>query len=223
MRTVAALSLLAFLGNAGLTYAQTATETPAENAAPTDDAAEENADERPIRAIDPNTLIATDEEKAAAAKAKADAERAAMIAELDKQLLGSWGRISSRGAAGISDANIITGANQCLRARRISAPEYAEDADKVLPEETQRRGNIVFYRTKKGLQRLDTALRRVFLISSIEQRPKIDNQPPVWKLGTTKGSVLLGFGTVRRKGRRFPVMIEQNAVYVRCTAPKADG
>ena len=171
---------------------------------------------------DENALLLSDAEKQAQAKARLEAARKAMIAELDPLILGSWGLISGRGAAGISDNSILAGVGQCRRTKTVNNPEYASDAAKVLPEEIERRGNIVFYKTEKGLQRLDVALRNVFLISTIEKDPTGKN-PNVWKLGTPKGNILAGFGTIRRKGRRFPVFIEQNAVYVRCTKPKTDG
>ena len=153
---------------------------------------------------------------ASAANAE-EATSAEIPEQLTARLLGSWGLISSGGIV-VTDATLRRAVRSCRSRRTIPSADFTEGAAETLPEEEQRSGNLAYYVTDKGLQRIDLALRKVHLITGFEE-VKSRKGNIVWKLSSTKGSVLAGFGVLRRQNIKAEILIEANAIYLRCSQP----
>ena len=154
----------------------------------------------------------------ALAHAQTTEDDAAQQQELDAAILGSWGFINNRGL--VADEQLISAARACRRTKKIVRVEFQAGAEETLPPENERNGNIVYYRTDKGLQRLDTALRKVAIVTSFSRNKTSDGRT-IWILKSPTGQLRTTFGRLRKRGRTSAVMIEENGIYLRCAQPKS--
>lgn len=150
-----------------------------------------------------------------AAFSKEDTKQAEIIKELDGLLLGPWSKLA-RGN-NLKREHFVAAIKQCRSTRRLVKVDYQSGAKKELPAEILRRGNIVYYRTDSGLQRLDMALRQVVFVKTIS-RERLSSGTKVWTLGSPNGSLKLGFASNNKIkiGTKIPLMIEHNSIYLRC-------
>ncbi|NKB52729.1 MAG: hypothetical protein GKR97_10960 [Rhizobiaceae bacterium] len=88
---------------------------------------------------------------------------------LDAQLLGAWTRVSSVNK-GLSDVMIRVAAVRCLQQLTLKPLRFETSAAQELPDIDALFGDLVYYRTEKGLQRLDINSGQIRLISDLTTR-----------------------------------------------------
>jgi len=147
-------------------------------------------------------------------------EQTIIIEELDGLLLGVWAKLATNN--NLTREHFVAAAKHCRSTRRLVKVDYQTGAKEELPAQNMRRGNVVYYRTELGLQRLDMALRQVAFIKAVS-RQQLKSGAKIWTLTSPKGSLKIGFASNRniQPGARIPILIEHNSVYLRCPKLKS--
>ena len=137
------------------------------------------------------------------------------------RLVGSWAHITNNRRRGLTVENLITARRACSTVRALPNVRFHANALRQLPARDKRTGNIVFYRTSEGLQRLDTSLRQVVLITTATQVERSDTRK-IWIIKTVSGQAPIEFATLKRGGRSANILIEGKGLYLECQNSRAN-
>lgn len=134
--------------------------------------------------------------------------------QLDARLLGAWTRVSSVSKT-LTKAAVQSAAERCRRQLQLKPLQFETSAARTLPDIEALFGDIVYYRTEKGLQRLDINSGQIRLASDISAR-KLKNSQIVWTLTGQNMRLRLRFSKPLDNLPRARFMIEESSFYLRC-------
>lgn len=155
----------------------------------------------------------TEEEQAAAeAKKLADA--------LDILLLGAWTRVASVTDSLTSPA-IQEAAKRCYEQLTLKPLKFETNAAQQLPDIDGLFGDVVYYRTDKGLQRLDIKSGQIRLISELEVK-QLNNSQQVWTLTGQNLRYRVRFSKPLEQAPKARFMIEESGFFLLCPSNKED-
>ena len=136
--------------------------------------------------------------------------------ELDKSLLGPWVLISTVDAKP-GMAEIETAAPRCVERPQIKKLAIEPGATRKLPAKNELFGDLVYFRTAKGLQRFHIPSGEITLIREVRKNLLSGNRT-VWALRGRAVRLRIRF-SVPRKNIRAEFMIEEGGFYLRCRRP----
>ena len=163
---------------------------------------------------DPNAAKPLTEEEKATAEAKTLADA------LDVLLLGAWTRVASV-TDGLTSSAIQEAAKRCFQQLTLKPLRFETSAAQQLPDIDGLFGDVVYYRTDKGLQRLDIKTGQIRLLSELAVK-QLNNSQQVW---TLKGQNLLlrvRFSKPLEKAPKARFMIEETGFFLLCPSNKED-
>lgn len=153
-------------------------------------------------------------------KEKAEQEAKKLSDSLDAQLLGAWTRVAS-----VTDSLTATAlqaaAKQCYKQLTLKPLKFETSAAEQLPDIDALFGDIVYYRTDKGLQRLDIQSGLIRLISGIAVK-QITNSQQVWTLTGDALRLRVRFSNPLTQAPKARFMIEETGFYLLCPTNKDD-
>ncbi|MEP0943366.1 MAG: hypothetical protein ABJH63_04865 [Rhizobiaceae bacterium] len=149
------------------------------------------------------------------------AEDAKKLADnLDGQLLGAWTRVSSV-TENLSAPAIQAAAKRCFQQLTLKPLKFQTGAAEQLPDIDALFGDIVYYRTEKGLQRLDITNGLIRLVSEIAVN-QLKNSQLVWRLTGERLRLRIRFSKPLPQAPKARFMIEETGFYLRCPLNKKD-
>ena len=143
-----------------------------------------------------------------------------LSAELDGQLLGAWVRVASVSDK-LSDAAVRNAARRCIEPLKLKPLRFETTAAQKLPDIDGLFGDLVYYRTEKGLQRLDIKLGHIRYIQQIELL-NVDQTKKVWRLLGRNLVIRIRFAKRLPKLPKARFMLEESGFYLRCPSDKDD-
>ncbi len=132
-----------------------------------------------------------------------------------ERLIGPWSIISSDYTLATTPAMLEKALAGCKSPQTFANIKVQAGADTSEPKKTDIRGNLLYYKTEKGLQRLDIEQKEVVLISQIRQR-EIKPGQTLYQLSSKGGSITLLLTRIGNDNGNMPVLIEEKALYLRC-------
>jgi hypothetical protein len=175
--------------------------------------------------IDPRYLLRRNPAPADATKPQTPEEKAAQEAQkladaLDAKLLGAWTRVATI-KDGITTPKVKEAAKRCLQQLKLKPLKFETKAARQLPDIDALFGDVVYYRTETGLQRLHINSGRVRLISKHTVKD-IKNNQQVWTLTGQNLRLRVRFSKSLPKAPKARFMIEESGFYLRCPSNKDD-
>ena len=136
------------------------------------------------------------------------------LAELDALLLGPWAFLIDYVQGEIDREKLAKAVSRCQSIPKINRLDIEPGAERKLPKAEYLHGDIVYFRTEKGLQRFDTKSGRMNLLS---EHRKFDKAGKIaWAVwGKANGYRLLFTDTSKRGGKGL-FMLEFDNLYLRC-------
>lgn len=163
-----------------------------------------------------NTDTTSETTESAKAEKKAPTEQEKLGLELDPSLLGAWSVISKDASKDFTNESVSLAVAKCSRLLPITRLEFEPAAEKTLPDSKFLSGDTVYYRTKKGLQRLSLAASGVFLFPKINKSTGVGNRT-FWTAEGGFQTVRLIFADAKTRGGTGQFMVEENILYLRCS------
>ncbi len=134
-------------------------------------------------------------------------------------VVGPWAQISRNAGVAVAKEQLTLAALQCHAARNINTAT-ASTVSSISKSVSQKYSRIIIYqKLKTGLNRIDLGTRSAVLFPKLKTG-KIRGGKPGFELSNDKGKVTLAFAKLRQNNRTAPVMIEGNALYLKCTTRK---
>ena len=161
---------------------------------------------------EPAKELTAEEKQAEADKQLADA--------LDAKLLGAWTRVASVTESLTADATKAA-AKRCFQQLKLKPLAFEKTAARQLPDIDALFGDTVYYRTEKGLQRLDINSGGIRLISGIAAK-QLNNSQLVWTLTGESLRLRLRFSKPLANAPKARFMIEESGFFLRCPSNKDD-
>ncbi len=140
----------------------------------------------------------------------------AETAELNSALLGVWvltGLVTEE----LSEQAILAAAQRCLKRPDFKSLEFEPGAVRKFPDVNSLFGDLVYFRTEAGLQRMDMTKGQVTLIREFRKRDISDDRV-VWVLRGRAIRVRIRF-SVPNPNRSAEFMLEEGGLYLRCGRP----
>jgi len=147
---------------------------------------------------------------------KAKIKAASVEDYLERYLTGSWARIGPRTLSGLTQRILFKAQQSCtLPANKIDQFQVAKGAETTLPSTSGTSGDLVYYRTDSGLQRMDSETSRIDLIGEIA---KLEGGPTgtyfSLKIGETERRIV--FDDDAQPNKAGSLMIEEESMYILC-------
>lgn len=164
--------------------------------------------------VDPNAQKPLTEEEKAAAEAKKLADA------LDIRLLGAWTRVAAV-TDGLTSAAVQDAAKRCYQQLTLKPLKFETTAAQQLPDIDGLFGDVVYYRTDKGLQRLDIKSGQIRLLSELSVK-QLNNSQQVWTLRGRNLRYRVRFSKPLEQAPKARFMIEETGFFLRCPSNKED-
>lgn len=174
--------------------------------------------------IDPRFLLRR--QKPASAKPaqdETDPQKAAeqkLADELDGKLLGAWVRATAL-TQGLTAPALKAAASRCYQQLKLKPLRFETTAAQKLPDIGGLFGDVVYYRTDKGLQRLDIPTGLIRHIQKVEVQ-NLGAAKKVWKLTGTRLLLRIRFSKPLPQAPKTRFMIEESGFFLRCPSDKDD-
>lgn len=139
-------------------------------------------------------------------------------AELDALLLGAWTRVASV-TKKLTGSQLKSAGKRCFQQLKLKPLKFETTAAQTLPDIDALFGDLVYYRTDKGLQRLDINSGQIRLVTDFTTR-QIKNSQIVWTLTGQNLSLRIRFAKPLPKATKVRFMIEESGFYLRCPSNK---
>ncbi|MEP5727955.1 MAG: hypothetical protein ABJL67_01135 [Sulfitobacter sp.] len=172
--------------------------------------------------VDPRYLLRR-EKPADGDKAETEPEASPeekLAQQLDARLLGAWTRVSSMSEE-LTSQNVRNAARRCAQQLKLKPLRFETSAARRLPDIEALFGDLVYYRTDKGLQRLDINSAQIRLVSEISAR-QIKNSQIVWTLMGQNLKLRIRFSNPLKNAPKARFMIEEYGFYLRCPSKDDD-
>ena len=137
-----------------------------------------------------------------------------IASELDARLLGAWTRVSSVQKK-LTTTAIRAAAKRCLQQLKLKPLRFETNALRQLPDIDALFGDLVYYRTSKGLQRLDINSGQIRYVADVSVR-KLQNSQLVWTLMGQNMKLRIRFSNPIEKAPKARFMLEESGFYLRC-------
>ncbi len=145
-----------------------------------------------------------------------EVELSAEEKELDPFLLGPWSKLTNSPTEPITDIVANNAVQKCRTAMQLSRLKFSRDVERIFPENRKELvGDIVYFRTSKGIQSLDNRTDTMLLLPKIERATK-QNGDVVWRLSNNGYRVLLRFTDTSQRGGNGEFMASNDGIYLRC-------
>jgi len=193
------LSINSMIGHAA---AQTTSQAPTETEETTPTA------ETPTAEAPPNDPKAneTTEETEAAAKDK----------KLDILLLGPWAKLSDSVYAPITKGLVRNGSVQCRSFMNLTRLRVSpEELETLRGKSKELVGDVFYYRTKEGIQRLDNKTNTLLTITEADVPNRRDGKE-VWLLKGERIRFNVLFNTKVNNGKSYDFLASNDGLYLRC-------
>ncbi|MEE9313089.1 MAG: hypothetical protein V3V02_00430 [Rhizobiaceae bacterium] len=136
-------------------------------------------------------------------------------AELDGFILGPWVFLTDTFRKEPSSETLKKAIVRCATPAKLEKLKIESGAEKKLPEVTDLRGDLIYYRTKLGLQRFDVQLGKLTLLNEVK-KSIASSKKRVWAIhGRTGGHTIL-FANAAKRGGKAQMMLEDAKLYLRC-------
>ncbi|MEM8750233.1 MAG: hypothetical protein AAGF28_08015 [Pseudomonadota bacterium] len=171
-----------------------------------------------------NTVQTEQSNGAGAEQPSSETELSDTEKELDSLILGPWALITSDASASVSRAMITTAAQNCVKTLRLTNLDIEPAAERALPTAENRFGDLIYFRTNRGLQRFEIATGRMFLISDVE-KTKRGNGQDQWLIAGQVFRTAVRFGDATSRGGTGKFLVDATGFYLKCpvrTTPTTD-
>ena len=120
--------------------------------------------------------------------------------ELDPFLLGPWSKLTNSPADPITDDAVKNAVRKCVTSMHLSRLKFSRDVERTFPKNRKELvGDMVYFRTSKGIQLLDNRTDTMVLLPKIE-RATTEKGDVVWRLSNKGYKVLLRFTDTSKRG-----------------------
>ena len=167
--------------------------------------------------VDERYLLRREKSDEGDSEAEADPQQQAkekIARELDARLLGAWTRVSSVQRK-LTASAVRTAARRCLQQLKLKPLRFETNALRQLPDIDALFGDLVYYRTSKGLQRLDINSAQIRFVADISVR-RLQNSKLVWTLMGQNMKLRIRFSNPIEKAPKARFMLEESGFYLRC-------
>ena len=164
--------------------------------------------------VDPNAKKPLTEEEKAAAEAQKLADA------LDESLLGAWTRVAAV-TDSLTSAAVQEAAKRCFQQLTLRPLKFETNAAQQLPDIDGLFGDVVYYRTDKGLQRLDIKSGLIRLITELSVK-QLNNSQQVWTLRGQNLRLRVRFSKPLEQAPKARFMIEETGFFLLCPSKKED-
>ena len=198
---VSALVTSSWLGVAyGQTAAPSAQQTPSVSSGTTGPAATDNPEKS--KEVAPEMQI----EKDAATLE---------VEEFDQLAVGAWAVLTKNLDDQLTDKLMLSGAEKCITPASVKKLDIEPAAERKLPEARNLFGDVIYFRTKKGLQRFDIQTGVMLLLPELK---KLVRSPTltVWAIRGKAAGYRMRFTNASKRGGRAQFMLEESVLYLRC-------
>ncbi len=129
-------------------------------------------------------------------------------------LLGPWAFLTDDGQGKPTKELLEKAISGCLSAPKFERLDIEPGAARKLPKVENLRGDIIYFRTNKGLQRFETKPGRMILLS---EHRKLDRAGrTIWAVRGRANGFTLRFSDTRNRGGKGQFMLENDTLYLRC-------
>ena len=136
--------------------------------------------------------------------------------ELDTLLLGPWARMTGLTNTALTNDVINKAVARCKTTMQLSRLNFNSDVVRALPTNTAHLvGDIVYYRTPKGIQSLDNRNDTLILLPKVEKTTTNAGRV-VWHLTNNRFRVLLRFTNTSNRGGTGEFVATNDGIYLRC-------
>lgn len=147
----------------------------------------------------------------------AETKKKTKTEELDEKLMGAWTLVAPI-RANITNGMVEQAARRCLLTMQRKPLIFENTAIRELPGIFSLIGDIVYYRSEKGIQRLDIQTGRILLLPDFEKR-QIGTSQTVWLLNGRARNIRVRFSQPFENAPDRYFMIEESGFYLRCQSP----
>ncbi|MEE9376289.1 MAG: hypothetical protein V3V04_08115 [Rhizobiaceae bacterium] len=137
------------------------------------------------------------------------------LAELDDLLLGAWVFITDNPKENPSLSSLTKALGRCLKPAKIKKLDIEPGAERKFPEANSLVGDLVYYQTKKGLQRFTFNDGQLTLLTKARKLDK-PNGRAVWAILGRAGGHMLQFANAKKRGGNGQLLLENKNLYLRC-------
>ncbi len=164
---------------------------------------EEKAEDESDKATETKPEL-TDEEK------KLKEERS----ELDILLLGPWAFLADSAQVKPTEKLIGKAVTRCLEIPKLKKLDIEPSAARKLPDAKNMFGDLIYFRTDKGLQRFHIQTGRMLLLNEFRKFEK--SGKTAWAVRGRVNGYTLRFADTKKNGGKGQFMLENNNLYLRC-------
>ena len=133
--------------------------------------------------------------------------------ELEAKLIGAWAFIATTDVQ-MTNAMVEESIKRCLKPLALKSLNIETGAARALPDPKDMFGDIVYYRTLKGLQRLSLKTGQIIRLPK-SARKQLADGTIVWGVAGRAATFRIRFANPSQT-RRVEFMLEENGVYLRC-------
>ncbi len=145
------------------------------------------------------------------------AEAAASLKAFESSIVGTWARLGSRDITGVSQRLLLKAQQSCmLPSEELGQFKVSEGAETIAASATGSGGDLIYYRTDSGLQRMDNERQRIDLVENVvPQKGGPTGTFFQFNAGSTVLRVVFNGGPQSAE-RTGSLMIEENSMYILC-------
>lgn len=199
-----------------LAQTQVSPSTPSQEQAP--EQTEQPAQQQPSTeqpAAENTEAEESETESAETENPETESPEAQLQEELDGLIIGPWVRISESFDAKLDSSSVLNAVRRCTQVIQLGELQIQRGAERSLPDRTQLFGDLIYYRTDRGLQRLESASGRLVVLTRNE-KTTTNSGNTVWRLGGRAFSTPVRFADTSARGGTAEFMIERGGFYMRC-------
>ncbi len=147
-------------------------------------------------------------------------EESPHLRELEALLVGAWSLISTVDRP-LSTDLIDTAARRCFRQMPLKNIVFDPSAAKQIPDINSLFGDLVYYQTDDGLQRLDINKGLVLLLPNVK-KTRFDASKTVWEVSGERLRFRIRFSKLPSPSAKTRIMIEEAGIYLKCPLPEKE-
>jgi len=137
--------------------------------------------------------------------------------ELESLLVGAWSLVTTADRP-LDEAVVEAAARRCFRQMPLKPVAFENAALEQIPDIGYLFGDLVYYKTSKGLQRLDIEKGLVLLLSKVN-KTQIGPSKIIWEVANEKLRLRIRFSRSPSFSTKIRFMLEEAGVYLRCPLP----
>ncbi|MGI9364451.1 MAG: hypothetical protein ACR2O8_04655 [Rhizobiaceae bacterium] len=176
--------------------------------------------------IDPKSLLRRpkkiqEDETDDSEKVSPETEKQDRLEEkLNERLLGGWALVSTVDKKITADS-IATAVQRCLKQLTLKPLAFDPAAEQRIPDIDALYGDVIYYRTEKGLQRMDLNLGQIMLLNDVSIAEGA-NAKPYWSVRNDNVIFRIRFSNALPMAPKANFMLENLGFYVHCGRQNKD-